>query len=310
MIFASLFLAFAAQQPTGPYSIQSKETIELVDRVRKKTLEVRATFPKDPGKYPLIILSHGLGGSKDGLLPLSEFWARHGFIVIQPTHSDSMKYANAETRQQFLKGNLAGMARDWQSRPADVELILDSIEKVIAAAGMKSRPDMSKIGMSGHSFGAHTTMLLAGAEVGLVRKQSFRDPRIKCAVMISPQGKGAQFRENSWKNCKIPMMTISGSEDRDPLAKQDPEWRKDPYNYSPPGNKYLVWIDGANHGFGGINGRASFPNSGGRNQDMVRIVQIVSLAFWEKYLKKNDTSELVSGSNFKSGAVKYSIATK
>jgi hypothetical protein len=31
-------------------------------------------------------------------------------------------------------------------------------------------------------------------------------------------------------------------------------WRKKPYELSPPGDKYLVWVEGMDHGFGGIVG--------------------------------------------------------
>lgn len=300
-LLVGLTLSQHAYQPARkPVTIDSAPTLILHDAERDKDLEVRVTFPKPKGKYPVIVLSHGLGGSKDGLLPLSEYWASYGYVVIQPTHSDSMKYATPEQRRAFLQKKFRNVT-DWKSRPADDSFILDSLASIESKVpSLKGKIDPKHIGIGGHSFGAHTTMLMSGATTrGLGGRQSFVEPRASAFLMISPQGKGGILDEQSWKTCSKPMMTISGSEDRDPFANQDPEWRKDPFKYSPSGDKFLIWITGAHHGFGGINGKMPFPGSGGLDEAQVTTVQDASLAFWDAFLRE----DLVATAWLKSGAL-------
>ena len=63
--------------------------IVLRDAQRNKDLHVKVTYPKADGKFPVIVFSHGFGGSKDTYASLTEYWAARGYVVIQPTHDDS-----------------------------------------------------------------------------------------------------------------------------------------------------------------------------------------------------------------------------
>src|SRR4029078_3924182 len=61
---------------------------------RGRPLEIRVTAPAGGGRLPIILFSHGHGQSlylpsKDGYGPLVNFYAEHGFAVIQPTHANS-----------------------------------------------------------------------------------------------------------------------------------------------------------------------------------------------------------------------------
>src|SRR5262245_53216482 len=73
----------------GPYAV---ETIDqtLHDAKRNKDLRVRLLIPKTAGPFPVIVFSHGAGGSGQNYFPLTGFWATHGYVVIQPTHNDSL----------------------------------------------------------------------------------------------------------------------------------------------------------------------------------------------------------------------------
>ncbi|AQW46715.1 hypothetical protein SHXM_00178 [Streptomyces hygroscopicus] len=57
-------------------------------------LQVRVSAPETGTGLPVILLSHGQGPSNNlsslnGYAPLVNFWAAHGFVVIQPTHLPS-----------------------------------------------------------------------------------------------------------------------------------------------------------------------------------------------------------------------------
>lgn len=56
---------------------------------RPVDLSVKVTYPETGEDLPVILLSHGHGGSMYlasmyGYEPLTLFWAAHGFVVIQP----------------------------------------------------------------------------------------------------------------------------------------------------------------------------------------------------------------------------------
>src|SRR5260221_6078025 len=61
---------------------------------RTVDLHMRVSVPATGGELPVILLSHGHGPSNYvsslyGYAPLADFYASHGFVVIQPTHLDS-----------------------------------------------------------------------------------------------------------------------------------------------------------------------------------------------------------------------------
>jgi predicted dienelactone hydrolase len=77
----------------GPFQVQSIKRVVVEDTKRNKELQLRINYPAENGLFPVIVWSHGAGGSKDNYLPLTEYWASHGYVTIQPTHSDSRSLA-------------------------------------------------------------------------------------------------------------------------------------------------------------------------------------------------------------------------
>ncbi|WP_329064236.1 alpha/beta hydrolase [Amycolatopsis sp. NBC_01480] len=53
----------------------------------------RPTAPATGRDLPVIVFSHGMTLSVDDYAPLAGFWAAHGFVVVQPTHLDSLGLA-------------------------------------------------------------------------------------------------------------------------------------------------------------------------------------------------------------------------
>ncbi len=79
---------------------------------------------------------------------------------------------------------------------------------------------------------------------------------------------------------------MTGSRDGPTRTGQPAEWRRQPYELSPPGDKYLVWVEDLDHGFGGITG-ANFSGRNKPNPDHVEYTKIVTLAFWDAYLSRS-----------------------
>lgn len=278
------------------------DDITLRDDKRGKDIECRVHYPEAGDKLPLIVFSHGFGADKTAFATISKHVAEHGYVVVHPSHNDGFGRSGAKQGAGGFKGlrsggGLAGVMNDpakVEGRVGDVTFILDAIEQLTAKVPeLKGRIDTTRIGVGGHSYGAYTSMLIGGvtADLGGQKARSFADPRVKCILPISGQGTGQQgLTEPSWANLKLPMMTMTGSRDQG-AGGQGPDWKKEPFKFSPPGDKYLVFIEGANH--------VSFGGFGGRESDITRVVKAMTLAFWDAYLKGNEKAKVA----LKSGEV-------
>lgn len=279
----------------GPLTVEVADDLALKDGARKKDLPYKVHYPGTGGPYPVVLFSHGYGGTKDAFGPIGQHWASHGYVVIHPTHADGLGRRRADPPQggggdptaRPRPGGLIGGLNDPHKiadRVADLVLILDNVgELENAVPGLKGKIDASRIGVGGHSFGAYTAMLIGGVTVDLggVNGRSFADKRVRCILPISGQGTGQQgLTDTSWAMLKLPMMTITGTRDQG-IGGQGVEWKKEPYTFSPPGDKYLVVIDGANHlSFGG--------GLGGRGSGITDIVKLFTVHFWDAYLKNSE----------------------
>ena len=292
--------ASAYKPELGPFKVQSIKRMVLNDAKRTKDLQLRITYPAGNGTFPVVVFSHGAGGSKDNYQPLMEHWASHGYVTIQPTHSDSRSLA--------AKASDPVNFRDWQSRPADISFILDSFPELEnQEPALRGHLDAKCIGVGGHSFGANTAQLIGGAKAFVIGAEKiFADQRVTAVMLLSGQGPGEMLRETSWQNFAKPLFVMTGSADGPTRTGQPAEWRKKPYELSPPGDKYLVWVQDLDHGFGGITGW-NFNPKNKPNPDHVRYTKIATLAYWDAYLKDNKEARayLESGklSAFSKGAV-------
>lgn len=271
--------------------IQTVRGVEI-PRGQPRALSVRVTFPKAGGPYPVIVFSHGMYGSEDGMEPLVNTWAERGYVVIQPTHGDSLRYADAATRRAALQGSLNNVG-DWRSRPQEIKFVLDNLGALeTKVSGLKGKMDKKSIGMSGHSYGAWTTQMVAGMKLFAGRQEvSLGDPRPKAFVSLSPQGLGGSVTKESYASMRGPMLYVSGDLDRG-RGNWDPKvYRRQAFDLSPKGGRIQVWIKDAYHNFGGITGQRGeaflrrSPLAGPANPEHVKIVQNSTLAFWDAELK-------------------------
>ncbi len=291
-------------KPDKPLSVVSI-SLALKDTKRGKELNVRVTMPKEKDKFPVIVWSHGALGSKDGYDPLVKFWAESGYIVIQPTHSDSLSLMSSEERINTLKhlsqGKFPpGIFKNWRERVEDIKFVLDSLDKLCELVPeLSGRIDSSRIGVGGHSYGALTTQIVAGATVLMPNGEriSLVDKRPNAFIAISPNGPNGLFDINSFAEIKRPMLLVTGGNDFG-RSGQPPSWRKKAYEFLPKGDKFLLWIEDAYHDFGGISGLSRVARRwftpkfmGSENQKHLEIVRTVTLAFWDAYLKGDEKAK-------------------
>lgn len=190
----------SAQIPVPP----SRPTLSVSPVVlpisgRTVDLELRVTVPTTSDcSLPIILFSHGQGPSNslsslEGYAPLAEFWAAHGFAVLQPTHLSSAHLRLAAPPGQEIW---------WQQRTLDMSALLDHLDTIEAAIpGLAHRFDRSRVAVAGHSAGALTASMLLGATNTDPRDQSVwhrPDPRVKVGVYLAGLGAaGAHMSERS-----------------------------------------------------------------------------------------------------------------
>jgi predicted dienelactone hydrolase len=286
----------------GPYKV-SEGNIVLNDARRNKDLHMRVFYPDAAGKYPVIVFSHGAGGSQDCCEELTEHWASYGYITIQPTHEDSaLQRQNAgEENIKFVAAVREALKRPalWESRPADISFVLNSLgELQKRAVQLSGKIDAQHVGVGGHSMGAFAAEAVAGATADLPGRPgvSFADPRVKAALCLSPQGPG-QFglTSSSFTTMRVPFMGITGSRDNlGPLASA--AWHEKPFDLSPAGDKYFVNITGANH-MSFISARSIAAAGASQAEEIFAYTNSAALAFWDAYLKNDDSAKAYLHSN-------------
>jgi predicted dienelactone hydrolase len=281
----------------GPHTVTEVPDIVLHDAKRDKVLHVRIFYPNEPGPYPVIVFSHGAGGSQSCCEALTRHWATYGYVTLQPTHDDStVGRRNAgEEDISFLKAVREALKKPalWQSRPQDISFVLDSLpgfeKRVRALAG---KMDAEHIGVGGHSMGAFTADAIAGALVNLPGHPAtnFGDARVKAVLLLSPQGPGEfGLTDHSWDRLTLPLLSMTGSLDLG-AGNQGPDWKKIPFERSQPGGKYHVFIQGANH-MSFITAKTS-PGRPAQGDSILGYTNCASLAFWDAYLKADPAAKI------------------
>ena len=194
--------------PLASVNTASAETIRTLDfdwqdASRQRAVPVRLYLPKAVSEtadvdgsiaggdvvkpVPLIVFSHGLGGSRNGYQYLGRFWAAHGYASMHVQHigSDNQLWLG---NPFSLTMRLKDAAKDSEAvaRAKDVSFALT---EMLAQPQLAGRFDATRIVAAGHSYGANTTMLLAGAAVPNKGENgqilNLRDPRIKAAMLLS-----------------------------------------------------------------------------------------------------------------------------
>jgi len=77
------------EQGPGSYAVATV-SYDWVDSARNRKVPVKIYYPeKGQGPFPVIVFSHGLGGSRDGYEYLGRHWASHGYVSVHLQHLGS-----------------------------------------------------------------------------------------------------------------------------------------------------------------------------------------------------------------------------
>src|ERR1700679_2329575 len=170
-----LMWSYASSAPAAPGRAGAVTESNIVyqdwhDGQRGRDLPIKIYLPKTGNApFPVVIFSHGLGGSREDAGYLGDYWSQRGYLCV------------------FVLNELERRNRE------DPEF--------------KGRLQLAHIALAGHSFGAGTTLAIAGQNFGT---RNMRDDRIKAAIYLCPPVSEAvsSAREATYGSIKIPGLLL------------------------------------------------------------------------------------------------------
>lgn len=275
----------------GPFAVEIAR-FDWKDVKRDRLVPAKIYYPKEGvGPFPLVIVSHGLGGSREGYEYLGRHWASHGYVSVHLQHlgSDSGVWQNQAQRAQQMR-QAAANPINAINRAQDVSFAIEQMEAMNREAGpLQGRLDLGRIGVAGHSFGAHTALAVAGQVHVLPggREVAFAEARVRAVIPMSapPAQKREQF-DKAYGAIKLPCLHMTGTRDYSPINNTRPEERRIPFDHIRKAEQYLIiFKDGDHMVFAGSPRLTpSARKSDVRFHDLIRMS---STAFWDAYLKED-----------------------
>ena len=199
------------------------DTIDLdwTDRARQRDVPVRLYLPQPDGTtasmpplpVPLVVFSHGIGGSRRGYRYLGEHFAGNGVASLHLQHvgSDGQLWTGGSVFSMINR--LQGAAQDSEAiaRVQDLRFALDTV----FAGDIAPRLDARRIVAAGHSYGANTALLAAGARVQRQgRLVELRDPRVMAAIVLSaPPFYGDADPQRILAGVQVPSLHVTATAD-------------------------------------------------------------------------------------------------
>jgi len=257
------------------------------DAARDRDIPLRVYLPTNTASpVPVILFSHGLGGSRAGSVFLGEHWAARGYVTVFIQHpgSDDSVWRNRSSGNRLQSLKQAASLDNFLLRAQDIPAVLNQLERWNGdkTNRLGGRMDLKRIGMSGHSFGAITTQAVSG-ETFAVGGQKFTDPRIKAAIAFSPSAPRAGNAAKAFGAVKIPWMLMTGTKDVAPIGNADLQSRRAVYAALHGAPKYELVLHNAEHSVFTDRG---LPGDRERlNPNHHRVILALSTAFWDAYLR-------------------------
>ena len=189
--------------------------LDWFDDERERPVPIRLYQPRISSfatPAPLIIFSHGIGGSRLGYSYLGSYWASHGLASLHVQHVGSDRSIwfgnpfNLVSRLQEAAQEKEALARVFDLRFALTQILRDPLGQAI---------NPNQIIAAGPSYGANTTLLASGARVNRDNiPVELSDFRIKAAIVISaPRFYGQKSVDSILQPVRLPTLHITATED-------------------------------------------------------------------------------------------------
>jgi hypothetical protein len=198
----------------GQYGVEDMN-LDWFDQDRHRPVPVRVYFPRrDPGPFPVVVFSSGLGAGRASFEFLGRHLASHGFISVHVQHLGT-------DEQTFKTGGREGLIKAVRAPQTGLTRLLDlvfALDQVAALAAsspvLHGRVDLEAIAVGGSNAGAWTALSAAGlAIVGKDGEESsLPDPRVKAALLFGlPPVAGPQLDRLRFENVKVPCLYFTGA---------------------------------------------------------------------------------------------------
>lgn len=172
---------------------------------------------------PVLVHSHGHKGFAGNSHRLMCHFASHGWVAAAPDHVGNTLGDTPEPRPLAL----------YLRRPLDLGATLDLLSALPAGDALAGQVDLSRVAMSGHSFGTYTAWAMAGATFDTAAIEAacaagdvadctpalvaafeggLSDSRAKVVVPMAG-GKNAFFGDAGYDAAKVPVLLMTGSLD-------------------------------------------------------------------------------------------------
>lgn len=276
----------------GPYKVVALDG-EWQDARRNRTVPYLIRYPEGvSGPVPVVIFSHGLGGSRRGAVYYAEHLVSHGYVVVMVQHPGSDVSIWRTIRPDLDNVDRAALGRAVAdpmvtiNRFLDIPFALDQLALMNADGPLKGRMDLARVGMSGHSFGAVTTQAMAGQVYPNGR--SMPEPRFRAFLAMSPSPSRDGRNDAAFGGITRPFLSLTGTEDSftiraDASGAEVVAGRQVPFAHV-GGPSMLVLLTGGDHMvFSGRQEVGGPPRPLDARHRL--IIKAASLAWWDAWLK-------------------------
>jgi predicted dienelactone hydrolase len=220
------------------------------------------------GCAPLAVISHGAGGSESGYRYLAKAMSEIGYATVVMGHSESgLSALRSDMRTYGMIPGVTALVKDTKAESMRLEDVSAALSWAETQCGTKDPKGKIPFRvLLGHSMGAETVMLEAGAKniVGVASPPAGRD-RFDAYVALSPEGPGVVFPDKAWDALNEPILVLTGT--RDQSLKGGPEARLVPWKEMPGAKGGCQWM--------GVIGGATHMNFGGNGPEAGKVDALV-----------------------------------
>jgi predicted dienelactone hydrolase len=182
---------------------------EQPERFGPYVLPVAMDGPIDAGTFPLVVISHGSGGSHLVYRNLGAHLARQGFVVAMPEHPRNNRNNNDH----------ANTVDNLINRPRHLRVVMDW---ALSPGGFGGSLKPGAAAIIGHSMGGYTALCVAGGRpTALAHETPEREPRalsippdgrVKALVLLAPATPWF-MAEGALKDVRVPILMLTGEKD-------------------------------------------------------------------------------------------------